>query len=277
VPEARAAAPPRIDACGVSHAGRVREGNEDHFAIMALRQDARLLHTNLEDAGILDRLARPPAHVFVAADGVAGIAGGAEASRVAVATVVEFLAEAASCYQGMDTDREHTFMDRLTLGVERAHRRLVEMYGERGPATTLTMVTLLWPRAYVVHVGDSRGYLLRRGRLRQFTRDQTMGDLFVDIGKLTEEQARKMGLFNTLSSAVGSDIAPTVGVIDVEPGDALLLCTDGLTNEVPDERIAERLGAAPDAESACRSLVDDALEHGGRDNVTVVVVRVVAS
>jgi protein phosphatase len=136
------------------------------------------------------------------------------------------------------------------------------------------MVTLVWPRAYVVHVGDSRGYLLRRGKLRQFTTDQTLGDLFVDIGKVSEEQARKQGLYNVLASAVGSDLAPAVGVLDLEPGDVLLLCTDGLTKHVPDPRIAELLAAAPDAESACRALVDDALEQGGSDNITVIVARV---
>jgi PPM family protein phosphatase len=128
-----------------------------------------------------------------------------------------------------------------------------------------------------VHVGDSRGYFLRRGRLRQFTRDQTMGDLYVDIGRGSEEQAAKAGLYNILSSAVGSDMAPAVGVVDLEPDDVLLLCTDGLTNHVPDARIAELLRAAPDAESACQVLVDDALEQGGHDNITVIVARFAAT
>ena len=272
-----AVAPPRVDCHGASHVGRVRSNNEDHFAVMELQRAARLVQTNLEDTGILERLARPAAHVFIAADGVAGLAGGEEASRVAVSSMVEYLSEAANCYQSMDAGREQEFIDRLTTGVERAHRRLIETYGTKGgPATTLTMVTLLWPRAYVVHVGDSRGYLLRRGRLRQFTVDQTMGDLFVEIGKTSEEQAKKLGLYNILSSAVGNDMAPAVGVVDLEPGDALLLCTDGLTNHVPDGRIAELLASAPDAESACRTLVDDALEQGGKDNVTVVVARFAA-
>jgi PPM family protein phosphatase len=269
---------PRLDCHGASHVGRVRTNNEDHFAIVALQHGARLLQTNLEDTSVLDRLARPAAHVFIAADGVAGLVGGEQASGLTVGTMVEYLSEAANCYQGMDAGREQEFIDRLTAGVERAHRRLIEMYGTKGgPATTLTMVTLVWPRAYVVHVGDSRGYLLRRGRIRQFTVDQTMGDLFVDIGRTSEEQAKKLGLYNILSSAVGSDMVPAVGVVDLEPDDVLLLCTDGLTNHLPDARITELLAAAPDAESACRALVDDALEQGGRDNVTVVVARVAAA
>ena len=266
---------PAVDCHGLSDVGRVRENNEDHFAILALERGARILHTNLDDTAIHARLGRPVAHVFIAADGVGGVSGGEDASRLAVGTMVEYLAEAAGCYQGMDVGQEHEFMDRLTAGVERAHNRLQERYGTagRGPATTFTMVTLVWPRAYIVHVGDSRGYLLRRGRVRQFTSDQTVGDLFVDIGKVTEEQATKMGLYNMLASAVGTDIAPVVGVLDLERDDALLLCTDGLTKHVPDERISELMSAAPDAEAACRSLVDAALAGGGTDNVTVVVSR----
>jgi len=272
------AAAPVVDCHGASHVGKVRQRNEDRFAIVTLHHAARLLQTNLEDGGIVERLARPAAHVFIVADGVAGFAAGDEASRLAVGTMVEYLSEAAHCYQGTDVVREQEFIDRLTAGVERAHGRLVETYGGgRGPATTLTMVTLVWPRAYVVHVGDSRGYVLRGGRIRQFTSDQTMAALLVDIGAATEEQARKRGLHDILSSAVGNDIAPVVGVVDLEPGDVLLLCTDGLTKHVADARIVELLAAAPDAASACRALVDDALEQGGRDNVTVAVARFVAA
>ena len=268
------AAPPSVDCHGVSHVGRVRANNEDHFAIVALHRGARMLHTNLQDDTIARRLTRPPAHLFIAADGVAGFVGGEEASRLTVSTIVEYLAEAASCCQGVDAGSEQEFVDRLSAGVERAHQHIIKSYGTKGaPATTLTMVTLLWPRAYFVHVGDSRGYLLRRGRLRQFTADQTMGDFFVDIGKASEEQAKKLGLYDVLSSAVGSDMLPSVGLLDLEPDDALLLCTDGLTKHVPNGRIAELLGAAPSAEAACQSLLDEALAQGGSDNVTVVVGR----
>lgn len=272
-----ASAPPRVDCHGASHVGKVRSKNEDHFAILALEHVTRLVQTSLQNASILDRLARPVAHVFIAADGVGGQGGGEEASRLAVSTMVEYLAEVASCYQGTDAALEQEFLDQLTERVQQAHRRLVEDHGSgRGPATTLTMVTLVWPRAYVVHVGDSRGYVLRGGRLRQFTSDQTMGDLLVDIGQVSEEQAAERGLYNVLSSAVGSDVAPVVGVVDLAPDDVLLLCTDGLTKHVSDARITELLAAAPDATSACRALIDDALERGGTDNVTVIVARLAA-
>jgi serine/threonine protein phosphatase PrpC len=272
----QSAAPPRVDCHGLSHAGKVRQTNEDHFVIMTLQRSVQLLHTNLDDVGVIGRLSRPEAYVFVAADGVAGLVGGHFASGLAVRSVIEYVAETASCYHGSDAEREDEFIDQLTQAVDRAHRRLKDGFGDRGPATTLTMVTLVWPRAYVVHAGDSRGYHLRRGRLRQFTADQTIGDMVVDQGRATEQQARELGLHNILASAVGAELTPAVGLIDLEPEDVLLLCTDGLTKHVSDERIAQLIAAAPDAESACRALLGDSLEEGGTDNVTVIVARMAA-
>ena len=265
----------RVDAFGLSHAGKVRPANEDHFAIMGLQKSVQLRSTNLQDAAILDRFRRPEVSILVVADGVGGASGGKLASSIAVSSVVEYLAEAIGCVQDFDVDREQLFLDHLARGVERGHERLKEMFRTQGgPATTLTMVTLVWPRAYVVHVGDSRGYYLRHGNLRQFTRDQTMGDYLVDIGAVTEQHAQKAGLYNVLSSAVGGDLVPTVGVVDLTEGDVLLLCTDGLTKHVPDERITVMLSSGT-AESSARALVDAALAGGGSDNVTVVVAKAV--
>ena len=264
----------RVDAHGLSHAGKVRTVNEDHFAIMTLQKAVQLRATNLQDTALLDRLRKPEVHIFIVADGVGGGVGGKIASGVAVKSVVEYLAEAVGCVQDFNVDRENAFLETLSQAVERGHNRLKEMFQTQGgPATTLTMVTLVWPRAYVIHVGDSRGYYLRGGSLRQFTRDQTMGNYLVDIGAVTEQHAEKAGLYNVLSSAVGGDFVPTVAVVDLADGDALLLCTDGLTKHVSDERIAEILGSQT-AEGAVHSLIDAALDGGGTDNVTVVVAKV---
>ncbi|HEX6051165.1 MAG TPA: protein phosphatase 2C domain-containing protein, partial [Gemmatimonadaceae bacterium] len=263
----------RLDIAGLSHSGKVRRSNEDHFAIMTMRKAVEIDATNLQDSSLLDRVRRPTAHILVVADGVGGAAGGQIASGVAVRAVVEYLAEAIGCAQDFDVEREQAFLEHLSHAVERGHERLKEMFQTQGgPATTLTMVTLVWPRAYVVHVGDSRGYYLRHGRLRQFTRDQTMGDYLVDIGAVTEQHAEKAGLYNVLSSAVGGDLVPSVGVVDLADGDALLLCTDGLTKHVPDEQIASILSSGP-AQTVVNTLVDAALEGGGTDNVTVVVAK----
>jgi protein phosphatase len=170
---------------------------------------------------------------------------------------------------------EHEFLGHLTSAIEQSHARLREEFPSgRSAASTVTMAAVIWPRAYLVHAGDSRAYYLRRGLLRQITRDQTVGDFMVDLGALTEEDARSRGLFNVLSSAVGSDeLTPSVGLIDLEADDVLLLCSDGLTKHVSDERITEILIGSPSAEAACRALVDAALDDGGSDNVTVVAAR----
>jgi len=263
----------RVDAYGLSHAGKVRPANEDHFAIMSLQKSVQLRATNLADSSLVERLRKPEVTMLVVADGVGGAVGGKLASGLAVSGVVEYLAEAVVCVQDFDVDREQTFLDHLSGAVERGHNRLKEMFrAQGGPATTLTMVTIVWPRAYVVHVGDSRGYYLRNGALKQFTRDQTMGDYLVDIGAVTEQHAQKAGLYNVLSSAVGADFVPSVGVVDLAEGDIVLLSTDGLTKHVSDERITEIL-SANDPESAAQLLIDAALEGGGTDNVTVVVAK----
>ena len=263
----------RVEAFGVSHEGKVRSANEDHFAIVSAQRVVQVRATNVQDTSGLDRARRPEVFLMVVADGVGGAVGGKVASGVAVKAVIEYLGEAVGCVQDFDVDREQTFLDQLSRAVERGHERLKEMFQvQGGPATTLTMVTLIWPRAYVVHVGDSRGYFLRNGVLKQFTRDQTMGDYLVDIGAVTEQHATKAGLYNVLSSAVGGDLVPSVGVVDLKEGDALLLCTDGLTKHVPDDQIAKLL-ADGSAESSANALLEAALAGGGSDNVTVVVAK----
>ena len=123
-----------------------------------------------------------------------------------------------------------------------------------------------------MHVGDSRAYHLRGEKLRRLTRDQTMGAYLVDEYAMTEQQVEQQGFNNVLSSAVGAqEMTPAVSELTLEQGDSLVLCTDGLTKHVSEERIAGVIAKAENAEAGCRELVDLALEGGGKDNVTVVV------
>jgi len=268
----------RVDASGLTDVGRKRKANEDHFVIVSLQKTANVRQTSLTDPRVFERLRGPEALLFLVADGVGGRPGGEIASQTAVTAMVEYIGQAAGCFHNLDVVREQEFLDQLETGVREAHRRIVAEHGGReGPATTLTMATLVWPRAYILHVGDSRAFYLRKGRLRQLTRDQTTGEYMLDAGAWTEEQARAAPMGGALVSALGSDeLTPAVGLVDLQPGDVLLLCTDGLTRHVPDEQIAAVLGRAPDAAAACRELVDAALAGGGSDNVTVVVARMQA-
>ena len=265
----------RVDASGLTDVGRKRKANEDHFVIVSLQKSAQVRQTSLEDPRVFDRLRGPEALLFVVADGVGGRPGGAIASQTAVTSLVEYMGRAAGCFHNFDVERENEFLEQLEAGVREAHQRIVAEHGGReGPATTLTMATLVWPRAYIVHAGDSRAFYLRKGLLRQLTRDQTTGEYMVDAGAWTEEQARVAPMAGALVSALGADeLTPVVGLVDLRPGDVLLLCTDGLTRHLSDQRIAAILESASDAQSACRALVDAALAEGGSDNVTVVVAR----
>ena len=267
----------RVDASGLTDVGLKRKLNEDHFVIAALRKSTDVRQSSLSDTRVFDMLRGPEALLFVVADGVGGRPGGAQASETAVTALVDYIGRAAGCFHQLDVDREHEFVAQLEAAVQEAHQRVVAQSGSpgQGPATTLTMATLVWPRVYLVHVGDSRAFYLHKGRLRQLTRDQTTGEYMVEAGAWTEEQASKAPMGSTLVSALGGDeMTVAVGLVDLQPGDVLLLCTDGLTRHVSDERIAEVLGRASDAETACRDLVADALAGGGHDNVTVIVARI---
>jgi protein phosphatase len=267
----------RLESFGLSHVGKVREGNEDHFVIASLQRSLEIRQTNLEDRAVLDPLCGPKAYLYAVADGVGGQDGGRLASGITIRTIVEYLFETVGSYHAVAPGQEHAFLDPLREAVKRAHDKLLATFGlpQGGPATTLTIVLVVWPEAFVVHVGDSRAYHLRDDKLQRLTRDQTMGAYLVDQYAMTEQQVEQGGFNNVLSSAVGAqEMMPTVSALTLEPGDTLLLCTDGLTKHVPEERLASVLSGMPGPESGSRELVDLALAEGGRDNVTVVVASV---
>jgi protein phosphatase len=265
-----------VDVFGLSDVGKKRQRNEDHFVIATLRKEIALRQTNLEDTTVFDHARGTEAQLLAVADGVGGQAGGDVASRTAVTSLVAYLNTTMSCFNNLDVDAEHEFLEKLENGVHAAHEDVRVANGRlsRPPATTLTMITLVWPRAYVVHVGDSRAMYLHDGWLRPLTRDQTMGEAMVDAGAMTEEQASRSSLSQTLYSALGgTDMMPHVGLVDFAVGDVLLMCSDGLTKHVSDTRISEVLGQPWTAEQMTRTLVQDALDGGGSDNVTVIVAR----
>ncbi|HEU5219318.1 MAG TPA: protein phosphatase 2C domain-containing protein [Gemmatimonadales bacterium] len=265
-----------VDSFGLTDMGRVRKNNEDQFVIASLRKSMDLEHCSFERDESFERVRSSGARLFMVADGVGGRPDGEMASGTAVQTMLEYLGQTAGCFHNMDVERESEFLAHLEGAVKRAHERILAEFGAHGhgPSTTLTMATLVGPRAYIVHVGDSRAYYLHKGRLRQLTTDQTMGRYMVDAGAWTDEQAARFPVAGNLTSALGSsEMMPGIGLVDLEPGDVLLLCTDGLTKHVPDEQIAEVLGTPGSAESRCRALVDLALAGGGSDNVTVLVAR----
>ncbi|HSG08155.1 MAG TPA: protein phosphatase 2C domain-containing protein, partial [Longimicrobiales bacterium] len=157
-------------------------------------------------------------------------------------------------------------------------KRAEQEGGERHFATTLTLFLGLWPHAYLLQVGDSRCYVFSDGELTQITRDQTYAQDLVDSGALTQTMAQHSHWANVLSSAIGGgEAAPVVTRVVRDWGAVVLLCSDGLTKHVPDERIKEVLASMTNARQAAEQLVQDALDDGGSDNITVIVGRTLAS
>jgi protein phosphatase len=143
-------------------------------------------------------------------------------------------------------------------------------------ATTLTLSIVIWPWAYVVQVGDSRCYLYAQGKLMQITRDQTVAQALVDQGVMPPERMESSPLKHVLSSAIGADEAlPDVTKVSMkERGAVILLCSDGLTKHISDDEIAAAIEAMTSCKQLCTDLVDQVLERGGSDNVTIIAGRV---
>ena len=264
------------DVFGLSHTGLVPEENQDRFIVARMRKVVDVTSTNLDLDRLAARMHGGDAWLMAVADGVGGRAGGAEASSSAVETTLEYIGRATGCYHRFDVEEEARFIEKMEEAVMTAHETLLKANGDSqwSPATTLTMVMLVAPRAYIVHVGDTRAYYLRGQRLLQLTRDQTFGQYLLDTGAVSDEHVVESPMGRTLASAVGSsEVHPTVGLIDLEAGDTLLLCSDGLTKHVPNDEVKRLLRASTSARAACETLVNAALSGGGTDNVSVVVAR----
>ncbi len=267
------ASPLKVEFGAKSDVGLVRENNEDHFAVFRRVRTQEALLTSLGEE-------QPPgfaeeAYCFVVADGIGGAAAGEMASRVAIQTAFELTDQASSWVMRLRSLAAQQIQERIDAYVGEMHRTLRTM-GEADPelagmGTTWTSIYVVGWNALVVQIGDSRGYLCRKGRLSQITRDQTLAQVLIDSGVPAE---KTLGVQHILTNSLGgkSNVAvPTVGHVHLHDGDRLLLCSDGLTDHVSPDEIAEMLNASAGPQAACNALVQRALDHGGSDNVTVVV------
>ena len=268
-----------IDAHGVTHPGKVRRDNQDHYLLCSLRRQIVVRGSSIPQADtVLGTESERLASMAMVADGVGGAAKGETASRVALTGIARYVSRSLRCYYRSEEGED--FSETLQQGARECHeelRRLAEEESEhRGMATTLTLFLSVWPRAYLLQVGDSRCYLLRDSELTQITRDQTMAQEMVDLGIMKPEQVAGTRLEHTLTSSIGgSHNQPTVTRFDMNWGHVVLLCSDGLTRHVSDDRIREVLRSMTSARQACEALLQEALDGGGTDNITVVVARAV--
>ncbi len=269
-----------MDVFGLTHRGKVRQDNQDHFLVVSLNKLVQVHLSSLAGLPASMRSEDRLAVLAMVADGVGGTGRGAEASRIAVEAVTRYVTSAIDAYYTKGTSDDEGFAGELTGAVYRTHADLLEAK-EADPslgslATTLTLFIGVWPKVYLIQVGDSRYYNLRDGELRQVTRDQTVAQELVDSGAMNAEQAARSSWANTLSSALGgSESRPVVTRFENDWRTVHLMCSDGLTKHVPDELIRERLMNMTSAKQASEALLQDALDAGGTDNITLIVGRAV--
>jgi PPM family protein phosphatase len=235
--------------------GRVRTGNEDAFGFL------------------------PGDGIYVVCDGMGGAAGGEIASRLAVDTVLHRMAAGDGAGSNARDRIHEAIAEANRIVLERADREP----GLYGMGTTLVAL-MVGPapepgKALIAHAGDSRCYLFRRGKLSLCTHDHSLVDEQMRLGTMTREEAERSPFRSVITRAIGTQetVSEEILEMDTEPGDLFLLCTDGLTREVPEEEIARVLGIGNDLQRAVELLVDQANEAGGRDNVTCLLVHVPGS
>lgn len=230
--------------------------------------DPGLLRSVNQDAYYID----PDGRFFIVADGMGGHAGGQEASRIATQAIQEHLNE------NWDSDTSSAAL--LEAALLQANQAIVydqRKHPERSDmGTTAVVVLFRGQEPWCAHIGDSRLYRLRGAKLEQITEDHTWVARAMKVGDLTPDQARVHPWRHVLSQCLGREDLRQIDIqaVDVQPGDRLLLCSDGLTEELSDNLIASHLKSIRACEKAANALVDAAKDRGGRDNITVVIVAI---
>lgn len=261
----------RLELFGRTDVGQIREHNEDNFLVANLTTQVRGLKDDMRSVTLGGN-----GLVIGVCDGMGGAAAGEVASQLAVDVIYEQL------LHGGAADARDDLARRLVGAIEYAGAQIFQEAradrSRRGMGTTATIAAFMDRRLFIGQVGDSRAYLLRRGRLSLLTRDQSLVNQLIEAGQLTEEEAETFEHNNIILQALGT--AETVQVDltyhDFCLGDVLMLCSDGLSGMIRNEEIAEVLMSAASPLEACRELTDRANAAGGHDNITVIVVQVTA-
>ena len=249
----------RARSSGLSDVGVIRSHNEDCFEI------------------------DPQHQVFVVADGMGGHSHGEIASRIAVDAIREFVSRTGDTDSTLPFEMDPSLSrqgNRIRAAIRIAHDRVLRAIRQdaslHGMGTTVVGILLDGDSVSVAHVGDSRAYRVRDGKLELLTQDHTWVNEQVVAGFLSEEQARAHPLKNVVTRALGGDTEIDIDVDEhkVQSGDLFLLCSDGLTTMLTDDEILARLRAPGRLEELCGRLVRDANSRGGYDNVSVVLVRI---
>jgi serine/threonine protein phosphatase PrpC len=270
-PTRRAARLAAVSVAGLTHAGKVRPNNEDNFHIVRFGRYLRTVNTSLP-ADHLREDFEQSGYGFAVADGIGGHAAGEVASRMAISLLMDLVLDTPDWIFAREDAEMEAVISRAAWRFGRVNEAVVaaakadRARGRMG--TTLATAVSLGDDLVVAHVGDSRAYLFRGGRVEPLTRDHTAG---VTLPPIRPGEAARIRI--ALTHAIGIPEAggtPDVNRFKLADGDRLLLCTDGLTDPVDEGAIAEEMGRAT-VDEACQALIDRALAAGGPDNVTAVV------
>lgn len=270
-----------VDIFGISDKGHVRTKNEDHFLIIRAGRAVETVLTNIPESDTMPgELYEETGFGMVVADGVGGESAGEVASRQAIYTLLSLSLHTPDWQFRWGQKERNTVMWRMKDRFRRVNAALLRDAAAHanlsGMCTTMTAAVTHGTDLIIGHIGDSRAYLLHDGKLIQLTRDHTVGARLVEDGTHKESDPLVLALRGLLLQALGStegECNPEVYDYLLVDEDQLLLCTDGLTDMVPEADIELVLNSADSAKAACRNLVDQALKNGGRDNITVIVAR----
>jgi protein phosphatase len=263
--------PLKVEVFGRTDVGKTRDHNEDSFMVADLTRHVASLQPDMREHEVGQR-----GSLFVVADGMGGAAAGEIASDLAVDSIYAHMVSE----WGNDAEvTEQRFAFRLKEAVEFANGRIHE-YAKahpehRGMGTTTTAAGIFECALYMVQIGDSRGYLIRAGKITQITKDQSLMQRLVDAGELTEEEAAVSERRNIILQALGPDPHVKVDLTrqELRKGDMLVMCSDGLSGLVQREDMLQIVLANRELVAVCKALIDLANERGGPDNITCIVAR----
>jgi len=268
-----------VDVFAMSDPGNVRVNNEDHYLVGRCGRSLQTVFSNLDQKQHLN-LFEETAYGLIVADGVGGESAGEVASREAIFGLLNLAMTTPDWQFRWGPKERNTVMWQMHERFRHVNAALVQLATAHaalnGMCTTMTAALSHGRDLIIGHIGDSRAYLLRRGILRQLTRDHTLAERLLDDGVQFESDHLLVELRRVLIQALGaseSDCRPDIHDYVLEDGDQLLLCTDGLTEMVSDAEIESVLKREESAQASCRKLIQSALNNGGNDNVTVIVAR----
>jgi serine/threonine protein phosphatase PrpC len=245
----RRSGPIEVDAAGITHPGRIRTVNEDQFLITHFGRFLEAVQTSLPPES-LPRRSEDGGYGYLVADGIGGHVAGDVASQLAINTIIEQVLAMPDWILRLD---DESLVEEVMRRTEDLFRHINQVLNERAKAdpsltgfgTTLTMAASIGKVLFVTSIGDSRAYLFRNKLLQQLTSDHTFAQGLADRGLISQEEVAKHRMRNVLTRSLGaesSDAQPDVQRLDLEDGDCLLLCSDGLTDMVRDSALAATLG-----------------------------------